>query len=331
VSIAAVGRRDVLLGEIAAMASAALWAVSSSIMAGLARRMPALAVSALRLCSGTLFYLALLIGAGKAGAVLQIGWYQLLALGGSALLSIGIGDTLYIGAMQRIGVGRASPISVTSYPLMTVLLAALLLDEVITPKTAAGGLLVLAGILLVVVRPQPAPSLSPEPPVAEAGESFAGDGVAVAVAPRPAMAPAAVPWFGIMLVLIASATWACSTVWLRTLTEDTSLIVVNAVRIPVTALFLSSIAYGRGAMDLRRYGTGELGLIAFAGLIGAGVGSLLYVYALDEAGAGRSALLNSLSPVFALPIAALFLKERITALMVAGTVLALAGVSLFIG
>jgi DME family drug/metabolite transporter len=161
-------------------------------------------------------------------------------------------------------------------------------------------------------------------------ENGEGGAVAVAAPVRPAPA-AAFPWAGVGLVLIASVAWATSTIWLRSLTEDTNLIVMNTVRVPVCAVFLGSIAGSRGMLNLRRYRPRELGLVVFAGIIGSGVGSLLYVYSLKEAGAARSSLLNSLTPVFALPIAALFLKERVTMLMVAGTVLALGGVSLFVG
>src|SRR5207302_2019154 len=105
-------------------------------------------------------------------------------------------------------------------------------------------------------------------------------------------------WVGLGLVVAATVTWAFSSVWLRTLTTGVNVLVVNSVRVPATGIFLGSIAASRGMLSLRRYRTKDLALVAVAGLVGSAVGSLLYVYALEEIGAGRSALLNSLSPVF---------------------------------
>ncbi len=335
-----------LLGELAGIGSAALWACSSLIMADLTRRMPALAVSFLRLSVGLLFYLVLLFATGNAEALLHVGWGKALALGLSAIVAMGIGDTLYIAGMQRIGVSKASPISVTSYPLLTVLLAWLLLGEVLSGGAILGTLLVVGGIVLVVARPGSTP-VTVDPlydtleaglpsadgdlvPVAAGGLGSASAPVAVA-SPRQARAAAPeLAWMGVGLVLVAAVTWAISTIWLRQLTTDTNLIVVNAVRVPIAALFLGTLAASRGALDLRKYRPRDLWLLVGAGIVGSGVGSLLYVYALKEAGAGRSAILNSLSPVFALPLAAWLLHERVTKLTIAGTLLALVGVWLVI-
>ena len=304
-----------LLGEIAGIASAALWACSSLIMAGLTRRMPALALSTLRLCLGVCFYACLLVATGNVNAMLHVGWGLAAALAGSAVLAMGFGDTLYIMGMRLVGVSKASPISVTTYPLLAVVLAWLLLGEAMSVRIVAGTALILGGIVLVVVRTGRVVVRAEPVPEFEL----------VSLTHNPER-----EWAGIAMVLIASVTWAISTIWLRVLTEHASLVVVNSVRVPAAALFLGSIAAGQGMLDLRRYRRRDLGLVAAAGIVGSGLGSLLYVYALREVGAGLSSLLNSLSPVFALPMAAWLLGERITKLTVAGTLVALLGLSLVI-
>ena len=57
-----------------------------------------------------------------------------------------------------------------------------------------------------------------------------------------------------------------------------------------------------------------------------GAGSLLYVYALLEAGAARSAVLSASSPLFAIPLAVLFLGEALTSRVLAGTVFCALGI-----
>ena len=54
-----------------------------------------------------------------------------------------------------------------------------------------------------------------------------------------------------------------------------------------------------------------------AGIIGIGLGSLFYIAAVEEAGAGKTAVLTSTMPLFNLPLAVLFLKERVTPRIVA--------------
>lgn len=337
---------SVVLGEVAAIASAATWAFSSLTMAGLTRRLSAVAVSAMRLWCGVLFYVVLLLATDQSAALLRVGAGKTFALGASALLALGLGDTMYIYGMQKIGVSRASPISVTSYPILTLALAWALLGEQINLRTSLGALLVLGGIVLIVVRPNGATAtgeagaleLALETSEPRTATPATGTPGAVATAAPPAKVAPAVQsaanapiMGGLLLVLGAAVTWAISTIWLRTLTETGSLIVVNTIRVPVAAALLGGFAAGRGLLRPRDWRPRELALLALAGVMGSGAGSLLYVYALKEAGAGRSALLNSLSPVFALPLAAVFLKERATGLTLAGTGLALAGVWLVIG
>ena len=58
------------------------------------------------------------------------------------------------------------------------------------------------------------------------------------------------------------------------------------------------------------------------------MGSLLLIIAVQDIGAGETAVLVSLSPLFALPLAAVFLGERVTPWLVVGIVLAVGGVIL---
>lgn len=67
-------------------------------------------------------------------------------------------------------------------------------------------------------------------------------------------------------------------------------------------------------------------IVALAGLLGTGVGSVLFVYAVDEIGAAKTAFLTTSAPVFALPMGVLFLSEKITARVLLGTLVTIAGI-----
>ncbi len=69
-------------------------------------------------------------------------------------------------------------------------------------------------------------------------------------------------------------------------------------------------------------------MLTIAGVVGTGAGSLMYLYALQEIGAGKAAVLSSSSPLFALPLGAIVLKEPITRWVAIGTLLAVTGIGL---
>jgi drug/metabolite transporter (DMT)-like permease len=72
----------------------------------------------------------------------------------------------------------------------------------------------------------------------------------------------------------------------------------------------------------------QLAILGVSGVLGQGVASILFIFSLGEIGAGRTVVLFSTAPLFALPLGMLFLRERITWWVVGGTALAMAGVVL---
>lgn len=290
------------MGEIAALTSAMLWAVSSVLFGSQSGRVPATTMSVVRLVAATalLWLVALLLFAsGRLGA---IGLGQAAALVAGGMLGLGLGDTLYFASLRLLGVARAFPISMASFPLLTFVLAALFADEAITRPILLGSLLIIAGITLIALRE-----------AAAAG--------ATAEAPPPSQARR-----GVLLVLAAALLWSIAGVWLVSASDGVSPVLVGAIRIPAAALFTGALARAAGhALGPGRYGGGWLPL-AVAGVFGTGVGSLLYVVGVQEAGASRTAILSSTSPLFALPLATLVLRERIGARVAAGTVLSVLGI-----
>jgi drug/metabolite transporter (DMT)-like permease len=316
----------VLLGELAGIASAAIWAVTSLALVEPARRIPSVTVSAIRLLGSMIFYVLLVLVAGKAGDLTQIGGGRLIGLLLSAVLGFGIGDTLYIAGQHRAGVSVASPLSVTIFPVLTITFAWALLGSTLSAQALGGGALTLVGILLILARPGEKrtradmlleATLTPEP------DSTGG---AITAPPRRA-GPRALNWPGIAMVAGATLAWALSSVWVQNLTQGENVIVVNTLRGPAVLLAVGGFALAHGdAAAARRLARRDWLIVGLAGAIGTGVSSLAYIYAVQQAGAGLTALLNSLSPVLALPLAVLWLKERVTPLMAAGTALSLAGV-----
>jgi drug/metabolite transporter (DMT)-like permease len=76
------------------------------------------------------------------------GWAALTAI---AVCSTVIAILTFFAGLQRLGAGRASMLS-TLEPVVTVLLAAMLLGETLSVAQLGGGALILAGVLWLSAR-----------------------------------------------------------------------------------------------------------------------------------------------------------------------------------
>jgi drug/metabolite transporter (DMT)-like permease len=308
------------LGELAGLGNAATWAITSIILGGLASRHSALRLNAVRMVSGAAYFLVVVPLFGGLALFSGLSLPHILALGGTSILAQAIGDWLYVVGIDRIGAARASPISVSSFPLITLLLGALLLGEKLTWPIVAGATLIIGGILLLVLR-SPIPPEDVPVPGSEGLESLAED-EPQARAPHPMSANLA----GLALVLAAAMAWSGSTLWLRVIAVGVPPLAVTAIRVPCGALFLVLFLAARRQLTLRGLGRRALLMLCGAGVFGTGFGSMLYIIAVQRTSAGVAALLVSTSPLWVLPLAAIFLRERITGRVLAGAALTVGGI-----
>lgn len=292
-----------MIGEISALGSALCWAGSSTLMKSLARKFEPLDLNLLR-CLGASAAFALVIPVSPGWSSF---WHTprltVLYLALSALIGIFIGDTLYIRALKLVRVTLAFPISQCLWPLMTLAAAVVFLGEPLTWILGGGTALILIGVYLIV---------SP------------GKGMVA-----PGGAGAERTGMGILLLVLASACWTVSISFLKLGLQGISIITANGVRMPVAALALLMLTFPRdcwrvpAAKPLKTLALGGL-----AGVLSFGVGGIFFLLAIRYAGAGKAAVLGSAAPVFGLPLSILFLKERVTPRLIAGTLLVVLGVGL---
>ena len=290
------------MGAAAALLSSALWALSSVLLASQAGRIKPLAMSAIRSLTASLFLVGLVVAtAGLA----QFG--EMTALTGVSMMGSGIagqalGDTLYINGLGILGVNRSFPITNSAYPFLTFILAVLLLGEDVTWRLPAGGALIVAGIIWIVLEQHHAEADNPVRVDVMRGVAFA---------------------------LAAAFAWATATVWLRGQQGDLDAIGAASLRIPAAsvAVWATIAMTGNrfGEQPLRAMTARGLGAIAVAGLIGTGVGSVLFIYAVEHIGAAKTAFVTTSAPLFALPMGFLFLAERLTPRILLGTAVTIAG------
>jgi drug/metabolite transporter (DMT)-like permease len=324
-----------LLGEIAALANAVIWASLSVVLGGLAGRLSATRVNAVQLSFAAVFYLLLVPFFGGARLFAGLTAPHFLALLGTAILTMGVGDSLYFTSIQRLGASRASPISVSTFPLITLVLGALLLGERLTWSILGGAILIIAGIVLLVsqsAKPEQKAATADKPPKAPIGdvdaatnlEPVAAAGPVASLTPPIPESPSMLP--GVLLVLGAAVCWSAATLGLRVAAAGIPAVGVTAIRVPTAAIFLLAVLRGRGRLTIDRIRGRDWLVLLCAGIVGTGLGSLTYIMAIQGTGAGLTALLTSTSPLWVLPLAAIFLHERLTPRVVLGAGLAIGGI-----
>jgi drug/metabolite transporter (DMT)-like permease len=223
----------------------------------------------------------------------------------SVILGAGIGDLLYLTSQSRIGVSRAFPIAMT-FPVITYLFSMVILQEAFLLHRLFGVILAILGISLITREQARQEKVDAE----------------------PFDKPTRVGWdkIGIILAIGAAFSWASATVILQIGLIGGDPIDANLIRITVGSLFLLPIflfARKQGMpMPTRRVTK----LVIVAGFFGMGIGSVLYVNAVFFTGAAITSVIAATAPLFALPFTVIYLKEKVTPLILLGTILSIIGV-----
>ena len=314
------------MGELAALIAAMVWSATSVALTSLSTRTAPAVLSALRLASGSLVLLLLLAFSGQVGDLREASLLGLFGVVASGLVGYGLGDTIYIAALARLGMQRTFPVTMALYIGLTVIAGVVLLDEPFSWGLPIGALLIGAGVFLVVVGPRA--SRISHVAVAEPALATMSD------IPEPSgqARSHSTDYYGYALLLVVGVLWAVATLWLAGAKGNLGAVAAGAIRTPAGAVSLLAFAAAtqRPALVRPFRDRRHIGAIVAAGVVGTGFGSLMYVYAVVHAGAARTAVLSATSPLLALPLSILFLGERFTSRIGAGTALCVVGIVLVV-
>jgi drug/metabolite transporter (DMT)-like permease len=276
--------------------------VSSTLTKSLAGKFEPIRLNLLRCLAASFFIWGIIPFSPGAHALSHAHWAALTYLAVSALIGISVGDTIYIRGLKLINVSLAFPIAQSAMPLLTLCAAVLFLGETVTWGLALGTALVLMGIYLITGL-------------------GAGSRLALAVPSGEKRG------IGMGLILIASLLWAISISLLKIGLQEVSLILANGVRLPVASfallilIFFQTPPHQPTGIHIR-----DVALGAVTGILAFGLGGLLFLQAILHAGAAKATVLTSSAPLFGLPLSLVFLKERVTIRIAAGTILVVLGI-----
>ncbi len=296
-----------MLGEFAALGAAITWAVAPIMYKKALSGVSPVSANIVRCLSNAAFLVLFLIAFGLAGVLASLPLGVAVIVIVSGLVGLGIGDTLYMYALQSIGVARAVPLA-TSYPLFSLIWATFFLNQALTVPAVVGTVVILLGIWL----------LSRE----KVESKFHVRGK--------------VALTGVAVSLLAALSWSVSITMMDfavTMPGVISGLPVNyaivTVRITGMALVLLALAplvdRGRGFLKL---GWKAIVLLCVGGLVANGLGWVLMNYSLINIAETQAVPISSTTPLFSALAGFAFFHEKMTFDNTLGAVLVVAGVVL---
>jgi drug/metabolite transporter (DMT)-like permease len=295
-----------MIGETAALLTAACWAFNSLVFTQAGKRVGAVTVNNMRLWLALPALLLLNWLLRGTPLPLAIEPARFLNLGISGVIGFVIGDTLLFESFLMIGPRLAMLLSLL-VPVFGAILAWAFLGEALTGGEAGCILLTIGGVAWVVTE---------------------------AAAPAEENVPLGERRFrlGVWLAIGGAAGQAVGLLFSRWgLAGGYPAITATLVRVGVAAIVLALLAIGRGRLGdqvTRMRDRAALLQIGAGALTGPVLGVTLSLVAIAHAHIGVASTLMSLTPVLLLPASRFIFKEKISARAILGTLVALLGVVL---
>lgn len=282
------------IGIAAALGSAFSWALGAILFKRIGEHMSPLAMTLAKAIVSVVFLGVALAFLGLTPITPR----NLGLLVASGLVGIAVGDTLFFAALQHLGPQTLVVLMMVGQ-VLTALLALAFLGERPSAKAWAGIACVIAGVAIVLWA-----NLSGERQRSRAR--------------------------GIVLGLLSVVCMSVSYIMAKPALESVSAMQETFVRMAAGAVGMAmfGIATGEFGKWLREGRDARLAGRFFVAVCVVTFGGFwLSLLAIKHVAVAIANTLNSMEPVFVLPLAAIFLKEKITVAQIVGTVMALAGVA----
>jgi O-acetylserine/cysteine efflux transporter len=211
-------------------------------------------------------------------------------------MGMGLGTVLWNASLTRTTVGASSVLQMGG-SLLVVLYGITILRERCSPLRAAGLLLALAGLFIV---------------------SWNGESLSALVSSR---------YFqGNMLALVAGIAWGLAAIAQKVTVPGRSSVSVSVVIFAFAALACGAAALP-GPVLVGQFSPLLLAALLLTGLLGMGLGNVLFTESMRTVTVSVGAALSATSPLIALVAAALLLHEPVSAYLLAGAPITCLGVT----
>lgn len=280
-----------IAGELYALAAAICWSVAAvfykkGIGAG---AIPAVLI---RTFFAMLFLLILYTILRGGHFDFTLAGFAFLNLGG--LLRLILGGAAYMKGLENISVSRFIPILFT-FPLLTILLSVVLLNEKIRPEVIAGTVLIVIGVWILSREHN------------SRGEKNIRLGVSLAV--------------------LAAFLYAFSVVATKTGLKDVDPFQSALISMPIPlALLYLAYSMNDSPRAIFKFKKEAYILLGLGGIAGMGFGSYFFFVSLTLIGAAKATSLAAITPFLSSMMALVTLKEKLNPALVLGTGATIVGV-----
>lgn len=134
-------------------------------------------------------------------------------------------------------------------------------------------------------------------------------------------------FWGIMAVVLASASYGVGWVWVRKRLVGTASFKAPATQLLLATLFLLPFLYfSEAPVPMKEWSTVTLVAIVGLGTLGTSIAFILYFKLIEQAGASYASMVTYLVPVIGVVLGSVVLQEAVTIWMLCGAVLILYGI-----
>ncbi|MCY3887594.1 MAG: EamA family transporter [Chloroflexi bacterium] len=351
------------MGAIVMLLDACSWAVAGTIITAKLARVDFLSIATSRSVFGFLFVFPAMFVLGAQADLWGMSFHTMWQLVVGGLVAYVLAEPGYVLSLGLLGLTRGYTVVIGLFSLFSYVFPAVFLGEPIGLQEALGGVVIIVGVYIVALYGRRRPLRVGEErgePLASSGDHgprcrrwlsrsrrrsggglrpiSGGSGLTEAVAPGPSSS-VRIPGtpirlsrilLGSLVALLTAIAWAGDTTLLRAIADPFDASAVAVIQIAPGALVIALVllVIRRGRVFQGAF-TPRAGLVL--GLTGAattGLGTILLVFAIGEIGPGPVAVLFAMSTIFAMPLSAIVLKERVTIWGVLGAAVAVGGVAL---
>jgi uncharacterized membrane protein len=293
-----------MIGELAALGAAISWTVSALFYGKALQQAKPISANIIRLTLTGSILLLFLVILGKLTFLTGLPTGVVVISAVSGIIGLGLGDTLYMVSLSRIGVARAVPITCV-YPLFSLVWAVFFVGEPITWAVVLGAVVIVGGIW------------------------FLGQGTRASEVDTKKKSLV----IGMIFALLTAIVWSISIAMMDIAVRETPdldhALAINTMRVIAIAAFLfaASPLLDRKLGFLKVPKKTVVALVA-GGVVALGLGWFFLAYSFVEIAQSRAVPISSTTPLFSTLASVFLLREKITARTAVGSMMIVVGIFL---
>ena len=286
-----------MIGEFLALFASFCWALAAVLYKKVLENKGYFIVNLFRVAFASTFLAFILLFINIQSLILTR--TELILFSFAALNGPVIGDTLYFIGLKQIGVSRTQSIS-SSYPLFSMILAAIFLHEKLNLAILIATPLIVAGIILVL-------------PIENKTQSNN------------------IHSFFAFTPILTAFFWSISLITFKFILNNSSInpIFATFLNRTLSLPFLSfTVAATKELSQMKNLNKIDIIYMAVAGIISLGIGGICIFLSLSLLNASKAIPLSSISPFFAIILAFIYAKEKLNIKILFGTTFIVTGIIL---